>query len=231
AAALAAHQQHHRLPRLHPSHFTRERRGTADRRPADAQHHVAGHQAGLAGRIALHPGDAHALAGLQAKLATLGIGQLLGDQAERVGVARRGRCGRARARGTACERVVLELGQGHVERAFAAFAEHHDLIFAPGTLLPTIGGRSPGCRTVTPSALRITSPGSMPTFSAGLPGTTSLTSAPSVSGRPKPLAWSAVMPVAWNCTPSWPRCTRPVFFSWSTTFMATSIGIAKATPM
>ena len=34
-----------------------------------------------------------------------------------------------------------------------------------------------------------------------------------------------------RCTPSWPRLTRPVRLSWSTAFIATSIGIAKLTPM
>ena len=100
---------------------------------------------------------------------------------------------------------------------------------APGLVAPTSRGRSPDFSTGLPSKRRMTSPGSMPAFSAGPRGSTELTSAPSVFCRPKESASSRV--TSWMTTPMRPRCTLPVARSWDWTSIATSIGIANDRPM
>ena len=90
-------------------------------------------------------------------------------------------------------------------------------------------GSSDDVFTVLPSALRMMSPDSMPAFSAGPPFSTELTSAPPAFARPNASAVSLL--TSWICTPMRPRVTRPLSWSCLTAFIATSIGIAKASPM
>ncbi|MCW0425995.1 hypothetical protein NB713_003938 [Xanthomonas sacchari] len=101
--------------------------------------------------------------------------------------------------------------------------------FAPGCIAPIIGGRSLEAPISVPLTVRITSPTSSPALAAGLPWTSWLTSAPRVSGRPRPCAFSESM--APTITPSWARVTLPVFLICSTALIARSIGIAKLMPM
>ncbi len=73
------------------------------------------------------------------------------------------------------------------------------------------------------------SPGCMPALSAGPPGSTLLTSAPSAFGSPIESATSFVTsPIA---TAMRPRVTLPLALSWSATRIASSIGIANEMPM
>src|SRR5690606_1203841 len=78
--AAAVEQQHHRGAGLHVAQGAVELGRGADGGAADAQHHVAGTQAGAAGRLALDPGDGHALAGVQVQRAALVGVQGLADQ-------------------------------------------------------------------------------------------------------------------------------------------------------
>src|ERR1019366_833661 len=66
------------------------------------------------------------------------------------------------------------------------------LAFDLGLLPPTSRGRSSDEFTSLPSNLRITSPASMPAFSAGLPFSTELTNAPLGLGKPNDSASSLV---------------------------------------
>ena len=99
----------------------------------------------------------------------------------------------------------------------------------PGLLPPTMRGRSSEEFTGLPSKRRITSPASMPAFSAGPPFSTELTSAPWGFGSPKPSASSFV--TGWITTPMRPRVTLPVVRSCCAMSLATSMGIAKDSPM
>ena len=69
----------------------------------------------------------------------------------------------------------------------------------------------------------------MPALSAGPSWSTADTSAPRGRSRPKDSASCAF--TSWMVTPMRPRTTRPVLMSCSSTLRATSIGIAKDTPM
>ena len=103
------------------------------------------------------------------------------------------------------------------------------VIFAPGLTCVMMRGSSEDELTVLPSTLRMMSPGSTPAFSAGPPLSTELTSAPATLESPNASAVSLL--TSWICTPMRPRVTRP--FSWIclTALIATSIGIANASPM
>ena len=100
---------------------------------------------------------------------------------------------------------------------------------APGVMAPISGGRSLDSVTGLPLTARITSPTSTPALSAALLSWTLLTSAPRVSGSASARAFS--LSIGCTATPSWPRLTLPVARSCCTAFIATSIGIAKLTPM
>src|SRR5690606_420320 len=82
--AAAVEQQHHRGAGLDVAQGAVELGRGADRGAADAQHHVARTQAGAAGRLALDPGNGHALAGVQVQRAALVGVQGLADQSQRV---------------------------------------------------------------------------------------------------------------------------------------------------
>ena len=69
----------------------------------------------------------------------------------------------------------------------------------------------------------------MPALSAGPPFSTEFTSAPCGFSRPKDSASSFV--TSWITTPMRPRVTLPDVLSWLAMSIATSIGMAKATPM
>ena len=73
------------------------------------------------------------------------------------------------------------------------------------------------------------SPGLIPALSAGLFGSTALTSAPCAFFSPKESARSWLTP--WMVTPSRPRLTLPYFCRSSLTFIATSMGTANDSPM
>ncbi|MNC88001.1 hypothetical protein D3C83_37810 [compost metagenome] len=76
---------------------------------------------------------------------------------------------------------------------------------------------------------RITSPTCSPAFSAGEPGSTLVTTTPFASSMPKDAASSFVR--RWMPIPRRPRVTLPVSRSWREMSIATSIGMAKDTPM
>ena len=101
--------------------------------------------------------------------------------------------------------------------------------FEPGAIAPTTGGKSLDSWMAWPLMLRITSRRRMPARAAGLSGCTLSTSAPLPSAMPSALA--SARPIGWITTPNCPRVTLPVAFSCCTAFIATSIGMAKLTPM
>ncbi len=83
--------------------------------------------------------------------------------------------------------------------------------------------------TLSPLIAVITSPALTPAFAAGLPASTSPTSAPVVPLRPSDSARAGVM--LWIVTPSLPRRTSPFSISCVMTLRAMFAGIEKPIPM
>ena len=80
-----------------------------------------------------------------------------------------------------------------------------------------------------PLTLVMMSPGFKPARSPGLFGSTALTNAPCGVAMPKDCESGWLM--SWTATPMRLRFTLPFFRSWSFTFSATSMGMAKDMPM
>ena len=80
----------------------------------------------------------------------------------------------------------------------------------------------------SPLNFRITSPGCTPADSAGPSASTLLTSA---FGARQADGVGHVLPTSPICTPIRPRVTLPVARNWSTTRMASSMGMASEMPM
>src|SRR5581483_11116339 len=111
---------------------------------------------------------------------------------------------------------------------FAPLCQISKLALLPGLRSATRGGSSLERSIGLPSMESSTSPGWMPALAAGPFLSTEPTSAPVGFCRPKDSASGWVS--SWMPTPMRPRCTEPCSTSCVSTFFATSIGMAKASP-
>ena len=99
----------------------------------------------------------------------------------------------------------------------------------PGLAAATSRGSSFGSSILSPFHSSTTSPTRTPPFSAGPPFSTLMMIAPVASSSLNERASSLV--TGWIAMPTRPRVTLPWLCSWRETSSATSIGMAKDTPM